>query len=85
MGLIPPNAWGLYDMHGNAMEWCSDWYGDYTVSSKTNPTGPESGLQKVLRGGFWGSQAFLCRSARRFKDYPHWEIQAVGFRLVIPN
>jgi formylglycine-generating enzyme required for sulfatase activity len=76
-----PNAWGLYDMHGNVWEWVQDWYGGYAGSSATDPRGPSSGSFRVLRGGSWGSDAGGCRSARRSCDTPGGRDLTLGFRL----
>jgi formylglycine-generating enzyme required for sulfatase activity len=68
VGSFPPNAFGLYDMHGNMMEWCNDWYGEYNINEKMNPKGPETGKIKVFRGGgFWLScmEMPVCISCRR--------------------
>ena len=61
-----PNAWGLYNMHGNVWEWCQDyWYGDYPLGTVTDPVGPTSGSYRVPRGGSWFINAWWCRSAHR--------------------
>ena len=82
VGSYPPNAWGLYDMHGNVMEWCNDWYGLYTTTTKKNPQGTNIGKDKIVRGGSFKNPAKLCRSAMRIKGDPLYENSQVGFRLV---
>ncbi len=83
-----PNAWGLYTMHGNVFEWCSDWFGGRyydeckATGTVTNPAGPATGSNRVLRGGGWGSDARHCRSADRNFDTPVNRLSFVGFRLV---
>jgi formylglycine-generating enzyme required for sulfatase activity len=76
-----PNAWGLYDMHGNVWEWCQDWKGDYSLGLVTDPTGPLSGSGRVLRGGSWLNRASYCRSAFRVSDTPSYRSSYFGFRL----
>jgi formylglycine-generating enzyme required for sulfatase activity/large-conductance mechanosensitive channel len=65
VGQKRPNAWGLYDMHGNVMEWCLDWYGDYPNNAVVDPIGPATGTTRVTRGGNWRSIAVDCRIANR--------------------
>jgi len=83
VGSFAPNAWGLYDMHGNVWEWCSDWYGTYPSGSQTNPTGAATGSLRVNRGGSWYIYAQSCRSAYRYNNTPDYRYISLGFRLVL--
>jgi len=83
VGQKKSNAWGLFDMHGNVREWCQDWQGEYTAKSATDPTGPASGVTRVLRGGSWDADATLCRSALRRGLVPSDRRSLLGMRAVM--
>jgi len=82
VGSFAPNAWGLYDMHGNVWEWCWDWYGDYTSGAQTDPMGAGSGTVRVFRGGSWYLPEEFVRSAYRASIDPNYREIPLGFRLV---
>jgi formylglycine-generating enzyme required for sulfatase activity len=75
------NAFGLFDMHGNTCEWVEDWQGSSPSTPQTDPTGPEKGTRRVLRGGSWVHDLRMARSAYRFGSLPHGRYSFVGFRL----
>ena len=82
VGQKRPNNWGLYDMHGNVFEWCRDWWASY-IGDSTDPTGPTSGSDRVIRGGSCVIYAMFCRSAFRTTSPPGDRNCGLGFRLAL--
>ncbi|MGA2256209.1 MAG: formylglycine-generating enzyme family protein [Thermoguttaceae bacterium] len=85
VGEKKPNAWGLYDMHGNVWEWCQDWYASeyYSKSLVDDPTGPATGSDRVIRGGCWLGPSRGCRSAVRTNLGPELHSSLLGFRVAL--
>src|SRR5262249_50911714 len=84
VGKFQANTFGLHDMHGNAWEWCQDWYDAnyYKNSPRQDPQGPGAGVLRVLRGGSWFVEPRVCRSAYRYSFAPSFHNHSLGFRVV---
>ena len=83
VGQKEANAFGLYDLHGNVLQWCQDWKGDYSVNAAVDPQGPARGVCRVVRGGTWGHGPKRCRAAARYSGFPAPPIAINGFRVCV--
>src|ERR1043166_2051343 len=81
VGSFPANAFGLHDMHGNVLQWCQDWYGEYPQGNVVDPQGADKGQFRAVRGGSWHYGPDGCRSAYRFKNHPDDRYSNFGFRV----
>ncbi|MBC8875268.1 MAG: formylglycine-generating enzyme family protein [Planctomycetes bacterium] len=81
VGEKKPNAYGLHDMHGNVSEWCADWRGPYASEEVSDPSGPETGSNRVHRGGAWCFGDLVCRSSLRSWLEPTYRFSSIGFRV----
>jgi formylglycine-generating enzyme required for sulfatase activity len=80
---LRPSLRGVFDLHGNVFEWTHDWYGEYVIEAATDPSGPKGGSTRVLRGGGWGGDAAVCRTANRGSNAPSDRSSDGGLRLVL--
>lgn len=80
---LPPNPWGLYEIHGNVFEWCADWYSEYLSGPQIDPSGPSEGVLRVLRGGSYFNGGQGCRAALRGWNGPGVHRGNFGFRLAL--
>lgn len=84
VGKKKTNGWGLYDMHGNVSEWCSDWHAEYdSGTSVCDPTGPKIGSKQIARGGNWSNPPEPCASGARRAETPPYRTHGVGFRVIL--